>query len=93
MPRLVVLVQKDDNGRLWDFVFPQQDWASSCNCFGNASLLIHKADYPETVPQHAQAAPAQEDSVTVGVLAPEEAPELSKRRPRPRYRRPHKTRP
>jgi hypothetical protein len=71
MPKLVVVVAKDDNGKLWDYVMTEGEENHCQNMFGTASGWVHKShssqDSPQCVPQ---TEPAEKDNVTFVVLPP-----------------------
>jgi len=52
MPKIVVIVEKDETGRLWNYVLPEEDLAGNLNAFSGRSLLIHQSDFrqDESVP-------------------------------------------
>jgi len=42
MPRIVVVVEKDENGRLWDYFFHEKDISAEADAFGTKCLQIHQ---------------------------------------------------
>jgi hypothetical protein len=42
MPRIVVVVEKDENGRLWDYIFNEKDISAETNAFGTKCPQIHQ---------------------------------------------------
>jgi len=41
MARLIVIVEKDDSGKLWDYAISEQDQVGNRHNSPSASLLIH----------------------------------------------------
>jgi len=79
MPKLVVMVEKDDTGKLWDYAFAEKDRVSVKNSFETTPLLIHKTGFSESDSQRVQAAPAEKDFITMDVIPlQEEAQEYIK---------------
>jgi len=80
MLKLVVMVEKDDTGKLWDYTFAEKDGVSVKNSFETTPLLIHKTGFSESDSQRVQAAaPAEKDFITMGVIPlQEEAQEYIK---------------
>ena len=71
MPKLVVLVEKDDTGKLWNYIFTEQDWVRNQNSFGTTSQWVHKSDSSENSPQCVRPTePTEKDHVTIGLLLP-----------------------
>jgi len=83
MPKLLVVVDKDDTGKLWNYVTTEEELVRNQQSYGAGSLWIHKRKPPVYSSQNAGPAEhAAEDRVIVGVLTPnEEAP------PRPRIKK------
>jgi hypothetical protein len=82
MPKLVVLVVKDDTGKLWNYVSTEEELVRNQESFGAGSLWIHKPEPPVDTSQNAGPAElAAGDKVTVGVLLPH-----GKARARPRIK-------
>jgi len=73
MPKLVVLVVKDDTGKLWNYVSSEKELVRNQDSFRTSSLWVHK---PEPSGDSSQIVrptePAEEEHVTVGVLLPNE---------------------
>jgi len=42
MPKIVVVVEKDENGRLWDYFFHEKDISAEADAFGTKRLQIHQ---------------------------------------------------
>lgn len=71
MPKLVVVVVKDDTGKLWNYVSTEEELIRNQESFGAGSLWIHKPEPPVDTSQNAGPTEfAAEDKVTVGVLPP-----------------------
>lgn len=68
MPKLVVLVEKDDRGKIWEHLLTQEDWRNCQSAFETAPLFIHKPDYSDNGPRRAQKVSTQEETVTVSAL-------------------------
>ena len=83
MPKLIVVVDKDDTGKLWNYVSTEEELVRNQESFRGGSLWIHKPEPPVDTSQNAGPAElAAEDKVTVGVLPPHE-----EARPRPRIQK------
>ena len=69
VPKLVVVVDKDDTGKLWNYVFTEEELVRGQNSFGAASLWVHKPDLSGASSQDIlPTEPAEEDHLTVGLL-------------------------
>jgi len=47
VPKLTVVVDKDETGKIWNYSLTQENMANIKNLFGKTSLLIHKPDILE----------------------------------------------
>jgi hypothetical protein len=80
MPKIVVVVVKDDTGKLWNYVSTEEELVRNQESFGAGSLWIHKPEPPEDTSRVARPTElAAEDKVTVGVLPPHEEAPVHKR--------------
>jgi hypothetical protein len=68
LPRLTVIVDKDETGKLWDYCCPQKDTTNINDLFRNVSLSIHKHEsIEESTPEQA-AIDDVDDGVTMEFL-------------------------
>lgn len=72
MTKLVVLVEKDGTGKIWNYAFTKKDWINNLNSFDTTPLLIHKSGVLGNSPLRGQTAPAHGEHITIGVLPPPE---------------------
>jgi hypothetical protein len=73
MPKIVVVVDKDDTGKLWNYVSTEEELVRNQKSFGAGPLWIHKPEPPEDTSRVARPTElAAEDKVTVGMLQPHE---------------------
>jgi hypothetical protein len=73
MPKLFVVVVKDDTGKLWNLVSAEEEIVRHQDSFGTNSLFVHKSEPAEDSPQCVRATEStMEDHVTLGLL-PHEA--------------------
>jgi hypothetical protein len=80
MPKLIVLVEKDDTGKLWNYIFTEDEWAHSHNSFRGAPQLIHKSDSPERTLEYTHPTePAEKETLTLRLLTPDEEPKTTTR--------------
>lgn len=68
MPKLVVMVEKDGQGKLWDYVFTQKDCGTDASSFGPTRFLIHKSAQLEDITPLVHRASSREDHVEIGVI-------------------------
>lgn len=72
VPKLLVIVDKDDTGKLWNCIVTEEA-AGNQNSSRPGPLWIHKSGPLGTGPQPVQPREhAEEDHVTLGVLLPQE---------------------
>ena len=75
MPRLVVLVDKDETGKLWSYLFTEEGWDRSRNLLETPSQWVHMYISSENRSELIRPSePAEEDHVTLGLIPREEAP-------------------
>jgi hypothetical protein len=43
MPKLVVFVEKDENGKLWDYSFTREQWGETIKSIPDSQLTIHNS--------------------------------------------------
>jgi len=68
VPKLVVVVDKDDTGKVWNYIFTE-DAIRNQNSFGTASLWIHNSGSPENSLERVRPIePIEESRVTLGIL-------------------------
>jgi len=80
LPKLVVVVVEDDTGKLWNYVFTEEEWARNHNSFRSAPQWIHKSDFPESIPEYTRPAePIEKEHVTLRLLPPDEEPKIAPR--------------
>jgi len=73
MPKFIVLVEKDDTGKLWNYTFTEETWVRNWNLFGNAPQWVHISDSSGSSSQRVRPTePTEEDHVTLGLLPPHE---------------------
>jgi len=74
MLKLVVLVEKDDTGKLWNYIFTEEEeWVRNQNSFGTTPQWVHKFSSSENSPQYVRPTePTEKDHVTLGLLPPRE---------------------
>ena len=48
MPKIVVMVEKDETGRLWDYVFQEKESPTSPNTVAARPIWIHRVDNIES---------------------------------------------
>jgi hypothetical protein len=73
MPKLVVVVEKDDTGKLWNYVSTEEELARNQNSFGANPLWVHKSDSSGDSSQVVRPTePTEEEHVTLRVLPPRE---------------------
>jgi hypothetical protein len=72
MPRMIVLVEKDSNGKLWDYQFAREDFDDAHRSIGNkCPFTIHNACTEEDInksPNAAPTTPSEEDFLTIGII-------------------------
>lgn len=72
MPKLVVVVDKDDTGKLWNYVFTEEV-VRNVNSFGTAPLWVHKSDSSGNSPQCVRPTePTDGGHITLRLLLPRE---------------------
>jgi hypothetical protein len=90
LPKLVVVVEEDDAGKMWNYVFTEEEWLRSRAMFMQRGSFVHLAEPFEkvqTAPLTLQAE-VKDESVMIGVLprSTGEAVKASHPRVRPRSR-------
>jgi len=71
MPKLVVVVAKDDTGKLWDYILTGEEETRCRNMFGTASGWVHKSySSQDSAPCVPQTEPAEKNNVSFVVLPP-----------------------
>lgn len=70
MPKITVLVDKDDMGKLWNYVFASEDKAiTALASFSAQSILIHKGEEMAENPQQSlQKSPSENEGIIIGML-------------------------
>ncbi len=70
MPKIIVLVDKDDKGKLWNYVFTGEDKAMAASAQLNVRLfMIHKSEESaENIQQSIQKSPAEHENIIVGMF-------------------------
>jgi len=73
VPKLVVVVDKDDTGKLWNYVFTEEGLVRGHNSLEAPSHWVHKP-YPsgDSSQGVSPTEPAEEDHITLGLLLPQE---------------------
>jgi len=73
VPKLVVLVYKDDTGKLWNYTFTEEEWTRNQNSLATTPQWVHKSDTSENSSQPARPTePTEEDHVTLSLIPPPE---------------------
>ena len=73
MPKLIVLVEKDENGKLWDYPLTENQLNCVGGSVGPCPLMIHKPLCDEAVDESkVDSTPARDDLLTFGVIPQEE---------------------
>ena len=49
MPKIVVMVEKDETGRLWDYVLQEKELSGIPNAIASRPIWIHRVDDIENV--------------------------------------------
>jgi len=71
MPKIIVVVDRDDTGKLWNYVRTEDELIRNKESFGASSLWIHMPEPPVDTSRVARPTElVAEDKVTVGVLLP-----------------------
>jgi hypothetical protein len=69
VPKLVVMVYKDDTGKLWNYIFTEEEWAHNQNSLGTTPQWVHKSGSLGNSSQPARPTElTEEDHVTLGLL-------------------------
>jgi hypothetical protein len=68
LPKLTVIVEKDDAGKLWNFMFNQEDLACKLTAFRTNPIQIHTYAKPELQSKTPLATLTQRQNVVAGVL-------------------------
>lgn len=70
MPKITVLVDKDDMGKLWNYVFSSEDKAiTALASLSSQSILIHKGEELAENPQQSpQKSPSEKESIIIGMF-------------------------
>ena len=70
MPKLVVVVEKDAKGKLWEYAFSSADLANKRNVFENTPLILHKYNPPSNLRDKTVfVGRRQKDVLTISVLS------------------------
>jgi hypothetical protein len=73
VPKLIIMVDKDNTGKLWNYIFTEEEWAHNQNSFETTPQWIHKSGSSGNISQLARPTePTEKDHVTVGLLPPHE---------------------
>jgi hypothetical protein len=51
MPKLTIIVEKDETGKIWDYNLPQENHVNIKNLFGTTSFSIHKSEPVDEIGQ------------------------------------------
>jgi hypothetical protein len=70
MPKLLVLVEKDKTGKLWNYIFNRKNEATVVTYLAAPHWLIHKSESFGTVPQQIQISPHKTECIKIGVIHP-----------------------
>jgi hypothetical protein len=73
VPKLIIMVDKDNTGKLWNYIFTEEERAHNQNFFGTTPQWIHKSGSSGNISQPARPTePTEEDHVTLGLIPPRE---------------------
>jgi len=73
VPKLVVVVVKDDTGKLWNYIFTEEEWIRNQNSFGTTPLWVHESNSSGNSSQCVRPTePTEEDHVKLRLLPPHE---------------------
>lgn len=73
MPKLIVLVEKDDTGKLWNYMIAEDEWPRCHDSFRTTPQWLHKPASSERILEHKHPAePAEKETLTLHLLTPDE---------------------
>ena len=68
MPKLIVMVKKDDTGKLWNYLLSSGEGSDKASSLPIALLLIHKTCFLEETTQPHRKETIRENNITIGAI-------------------------
>ena len=72
MPKITVLVEKDDAGKLWNYVFFQDESNRVGNLLAAPTTTIHRSSSSNETAHASEKVASKTEYVTIGALPPRE---------------------
>ena len=72
MPKITVLVEKDDAGKLWNYVFLQDESNRVGNLLAAPTIIVHKSESSNEKSDTSEKTESMKDYITIGALPPRE---------------------
>ena len=72
MSRLTVVVDRDDTGKLWNYVFLQDELSRASKPLATSAIIVHRSEPSSEKTNTSEKPASMRDYITIGALPPRE---------------------